>query len=128
MNTLTLSVKQKYFDEIIAGTKMQEFREIRPTNAKKYLALENRATGEVYPYSDNIPGGDIWVAPAKYDAIKFITGEYKGKRPFAIVEVKGQKIEIFTDENGNELKYEHEGEIYVDSQIIYDLGRVLERS
>lgn len=35
MNILTLSIKQKYFDEILAGTKTHENREIRPTNAKK---------------------------------------------------------------------------------------------
>ena len=36
MNILTLSIKQKYFDEILAGKKTHEYREIRPTNAKKY--------------------------------------------------------------------------------------------
>ena len=37
MNILTLSIKQKYFDEILAGKKTHEYREIRPTNAKKYI-------------------------------------------------------------------------------------------
>ena len=39
MNILTLSIKQKYFDEILAGKKTHEYREIRPTNAKKYITL-----------------------------------------------------------------------------------------
>ena len=37
MNILTLSVKQIYFDEILAGKKTHEYREIRPTNAKNLL-------------------------------------------------------------------------------------------
>ena len=35
MNILTLSIRQIYFDEILAGTKTHEYREIRATNAKK---------------------------------------------------------------------------------------------
>lgn len=30
MKVLTLSIKQKFFDEILSGKKTQEFREIRP--------------------------------------------------------------------------------------------------
>lgn len=36
-NTLYLPIKQVYFDQIIAGTKTEEFREIKDTTAKKYL-------------------------------------------------------------------------------------------
>ena len=36
MNVLTLSIKQKFFDEILAGNKTQEFREIRPNTSQKY--------------------------------------------------------------------------------------------
>ena len=41
MNILTLSIKQKYFDEILAGKKTHEYREIRPTNAKKYITYSS---------------------------------------------------------------------------------------
>ena len=34
MNILTLSIKQKYFDEILAGKKTHEYREIRPTTQR----------------------------------------------------------------------------------------------
>lgn len=37
MNVLTLSIRQKYFDEILTGKKTQEFREIRPSNSSKYI-------------------------------------------------------------------------------------------
>lgn len=68
------------------------------------------------------------VVPVEYDAIKFLTGEYKGTRPFAIVEVKGAKVEILTDEDGNEIPYEVDGVEYVMAQIIYDLGKVIDKS
>lgn len=39
MEILTLIIKQKFFDEIIAGKKTQEFREIRPTTQKNTVNL-----------------------------------------------------------------------------------------
>ena len=44
-NTLYLPIKQIYFDEILAGTKKQEYREMKPTTFTKYLASE-RIEGE----------------------------------------------------------------------------------
>ncbi len=34
MKTLNLIIKQVYFDQIINGTKTQEFREVKPTTIK----------------------------------------------------------------------------------------------
>lgn len=68
------------------------------------------------------------MVPVEYDAIKFLTGEYKGTRPFAIVEIKGAKVEILTDEDGDEIPYEVDGVEYVMAQIVYDLGKVLDKS
>lgn len=130
MKVLTLSIKQKWFDEIIAGKKTQEFREIRPVNAKKYFryVLNGKAyTEETLPSEDEEPG-EVVLVPVKYDAIKFLTGAYSGKRPWALVEVKDANIELLIDENGNEIVYEYNGNEYSAAQIVYDLGRVLERS
>ena len=96
MNILTLSIKQKYFDEILACKKTHEYREIRPTNAK-------------------------------YDAIKLLTGAYTGKRPYIIVEVKNAEAVILTDENGNDIVYEYQGEEYLAAQMDYTLGKILEK-
>lgn len=130
MKVLTLSIKQKWFDEIIAGKKTQEFREIRPVNAKKYFryVLNGKDyTEETLPSEDEEPG-EVVLTPVKYDAIKFLAGAYSGKRPWALVEVKNANIELLADENGNEIVYEYNGNEYSAAQIVYDLGRVLERS
>ena len=109
MNILTLSIKQKYFDEILAGKKTHEYREIRPTNAKKYITY--LCGGKEYPADAELPEeGEIELKPIKYDAIKLLTGAYTGKRPYIIVEVKAAEAVILTDENGNDIVYEYQGE------------------
>ena len=127
MKILTLSIKQKYFDEILSGKKTVETREIRPTNARKYIKYE--CNGKEYDADAELPEeGEIDVKPIQYDAIKLLTGEYKGKRPFAIVECTGAKVYFLTDEDGNDITYEYEGETYIASQIEFSLGKVLEKS
>lgn len=118
MEILTLSIKQKFFDEILASTKKQEFREIRPNSQSKYCELDEDG------YVKEIEGV---LQPRKYDAIKFLTGEYKGKRPFIVVEVKDAKIELFEDENHELVTYTYQGEDYIAAQVVYDLGKVLEK-
>lgn len=126
MNVLSLSIKQKYFDEILAGKKIHEYREIRPTNAKKYITY--MCGGKEYQADEELPEGrDVELKPIKYDAIKLLTGEYKGKRPYAIVEVKGAEVSILTDEDGNDIVYEYQGEEYLAAQIDYTLGKVIEK-
>ena len=71
--------------------------------------------------------GEIELNPINYDAIKFLTGEYKGKRPYMIVEVKNAEASILTDENDEDIVYEHQGEEYLAAQIDYTLGKVLEK-
>jgi len=127
MKILTLSIKQKYFDEILSGEKTVETREIRPTNAKKYIRYV--CNGKEYEADAELPEeGDIDVKPIEYDAIKLLTGEYKGKRPYIIVECTGAKVYILTDENDKDITYEYKGETYIASQIEYSLGKVLEKS
>ena len=126
MNILTLSIKQKYFDEILAGTKTHEYREIRPTNAKKYITY--LCNGKEYKADEELPEeGEIELKPIKYDAIKLLTGAYTGKRPYIIVEVKNAEAVILTDEEGNDVVYEYQGEEYLASQMDYTLGKVLEK-
>ena len=126
MKILTLSIKQKYFDEILSGEKTVETREIRPTNASKYIKYE--CDGKEYEADAELPEeGEIDVVPIKYDAIKLLTGEYKGKRPYIIVECLDAKVFFLTDQDGKDITYEYKGETYIASQIEYSLGQVLEK-
>lgn len=127
MKTLQLIIKQKFFDEIIAGTKKQEFRDIKPTTVGKYVQF---LVGEkIYAKEADIPkdvkGEDVEPQPIPYDAIQFYVG-YNKNRSSALVEVTGAMIEIFTDENGNDIVLEQKGVEYIDAQMVYDLGKVIE--
>ena len=119
MKVLTLSIKQKWFDEILAGKKTQEFREIRPSSQKKYCELDEEG------YCKEVDG--IFI-PRKYDAIKFLTGAYTGKRPWALVEVKDANIELFVDENNEFIELEEKGVPYYAAQVVYNLGKVIDKS
>lgn len=125
MKILNLIIKQKYFDEIIAGTKTQEFREIRPTTSKKYINY--LCDGIVYTDDKMLPEeGDIEVVPIEYDAIRFYVG-YNKDRDSALVEVKDALVEFFVDEDGNDIVYDYKGEEYIAAQIVYNLGKVIQK-
>ncbi|MDO4159688.1 MAG: ASCH domain-containing protein [Prevotellaceae bacterium] len=127
MKVLTLSIKQKYFDEIVAGTKTHECRDVTPLNSKKYIRYV--CDGKEYVNDADLPQeGEVDVVPVKYDAIKLLTGAYSGKRPYIIVEVIDAAIVILTDENDNCITYEYEGKEYMMAQMDYTLGKILEKS
>lgn len=131
MEILTLSIKQKYFDEILSGKKLQEYREIRPSNSSRYIRYV--LNGKEYKNPDDMPSedeepGEVTLSAVKYDAIKFLTGEYKGKRPYIIVEVLSSEIKILTDKNDQEIELEEKGVKYIAAQMVYGLGKVIEKS
>lgn len=128
MNILTLSIRKKYFDEILAGTKKTETREVRPNNFKRYCRYLHK--GVEYVDVNDIPDDneDVAIVPVKYDALKLLTGEYKGKRPYMIVEVKGADTFFLTDENGEDISYEADGQIYMMTEVDYYLGNIIEKS
>lgn len=179
MKVLNLIIKQKYFDEIINGTKTQEVREINPKTAKKLVEFDE----EDYILLDENQNS----VPIKYDAIHFFVG-YNKDRDSAHVEVESAYTEILTqtmidingnpmqfetdengvlqlfavdgdkkflkDENGEfiptddfvngmpmritdgrkgatweiPIEYEHDGDYWVKEQVVYNLGKVLEKS
>jgi len=114
---LTLSIKQEYFDQIKDGTKTFEEREIRPNNVERYCLVDDE--GFVL---ENEKGEPV---TRPYDTITFLTGAYKGTRPRIVVEVKDSNVIIMTDENGNDIVYEHQGDEYTACIIRYELGKVL---
>jgi hypothetical protein len=62
MKTLNLIIKQCFFDEIIKGTKKQEFREVKPTTIKRLVQLDK----DGYEVEDE-NGNAI---PIQYDALQ----------------------------------------------------------
>ena len=122
MKVLNLIIKQCFFDEIIKGTKKQEFREVKPTTIKKLLQLDEEGF--------EIEDADGNAQPIKYDAIQFYVG-YNKDRDNALVEVVGAHCEIFVDENNEPITYEHgrdkEGNplVWVAEQVVFDLGKIL---
>ncbi len=127
---LSLSLKRKYFDEILAGKKTHEYREVRPSSTKKYIHL--LCEGKFYEdddpsFEDVSPDSPVEVVAKKYDAIKFFTGAYSGKRPYMLVEVKDAEAIIMTDENGDDLiLVDGNGEEYLAVTVDYTLGEILE--
>lgn len=126
MKILTLIIKQKYFDAILAGRKVQEFREVRPTTIKKLLQLDD----EGYEVEDENGNSQ----PIAYDAIRFYVG-YGKDRDTALVEVKGAHAEIFVDDDDLPIMYQYgtdpktgEPLDWVAEQVVYDLGKILEHN
>ena len=115
MKILTLQIKRPYLEEILSGKKKKEYREIRPKNANKYVIQNPDAENE-----------EDWLKPVDYDAIRFFNG-YASNRPEALVEVKDAFIELLTDEEGNDIVYEEDGQEYIEAVMVYTLGKVIER-
>ena len=122
MKTLALIIKQCFFDEIIKGTKKQEFREVKPTTVKHLLQLDS----DGYEVEDENGNAQ----PVQYDALKLYVG-YAKNRASALVEVKSAYCEIITNEKGEPIIYQYgtdeKGEplVWVVEQVVYNLGKVL---
>lgn len=97
-NTLYLPIKQVYFDAIIAGTKKEEYREIKEgITANRYLikdvrtkyALDPKTTdpGKEY-FVDDYNGGNFPFLPKQYKYLYLAVG-YAKERDTALVEVTG---------------------------------------
>lgn len=123
MRVLNLIIKQKYFDSIMSGQKVQEFREVKPTTIKKLLKLDD----EGYEILDEHGNSQ----PLEYDAIRFFVG-YNKDRDSALVEVKDAYTEIFVDDKDEPIEFEvldeqtGRVEYWVAQQVVYNLGKILE--
>lgn len=128
MKVLTLTIKQQPFNEILACEKTEEFRELRPTMYCSRYVVYRGDDGKVYKMASQVPAGiDCKPEIVEYDALKLVTGEQKGTRPYLVVEVKSAQIEVITDENDEVITYEKDGMTYAMAQIVYKLGKVLEK-
>lgn len=101
-NTLYLPIKQVYFDEIIAGTKKQEFREIKEgITANRYLIKDSATKYKLNPettdpnteyFVDDYNNGNFPFLPKQYKYLNLVVG-YAKERDTAIVEVTGYSFE-----------------------------------
>ena len=126
MKELKLEIKQKPFDDILSGKKDFERREITPKNVVDYVSFV--VDGKEYEKEEDIPEGDseVMVKAKSYDRLKLVTGEYKGKRPYLIIEVKDARVEFLYDENGDFIISKKGGKEYALAYIIFELGNIAE--
>lgn len=149
-NTLYLVIKQVYFDQILAGTKSEEYREVKDTMVKKYLlmdeeglpALNDKANVDDPLVNDGVPeaynGGVFPYLPIQYQYLNLAVG-YKADRQTMTVEVKDISFRVQEGKKGPILMYddgENTPQMVTDPskanacfwEIIYHLGKVIEHS
>ena len=143
-NTLYLPIKQVYFDQIVEGTKTEEYRNITDTTYKKYLQCDadgNPFFDEAKLSADDPNAGDplIWnngvypYIPKEYKYLNLAVG-YAKERDSALVEVTGYRFMPDTLEDGKPVRLTLEGDtLKLDANgdlcnwiIAYQLGEVVE--
>ncbi len=124
-NTLYLPIKQIYFDEIIAGTKKEEYREVKEgITANRYLIKDTKTKYALNPdvtdsskeyFIDDYNNGNFPFLPKQYKYLNLVVG-YAKERDMAIVEVTGFsfKPEMIR------------AELYAFWVIAFHLGKVIE--
>ena len=145
-NTLYLPIKQIYFDEILAGTKKQEYREIKDTTFKKYLEVwtdkgdsgivfdDELISEEEFEKYGNDPfiynGGVYPYVPIEYEYLDLRVG-YAKDRESMIVEVTDISFELMKNKKGEIVRFDDEFRTCDDGgltlwQIVYHLGAIVE--
>lgn len=124
-NTLYLPIKQVYFDQIIAGTKKEEYREIKEgITANRYLIKDKitkykinteMADPNTEYYIDDYNKGNFPFLPKPYKYLNLAVG-YAKNRDTATVEVVGYSF----------LPFMIRADLYAFWQIAYELGEVVE--
>lgn len=124
-NTLYLPIKQVYFDQIIEGTKVEEFREIKEGITAnryllkgengKYVVNEEVADPNKEWYIDDYNDGNFPFVPKPYKYLSLAVG-YAKERDTAIVSVDGYRF----------IPNMIRSNLYAFWQIAYHIGKVVE--
>jgi hypothetical protein len=94
-NTLYLPIKQTFFDQIVAGTKTIEYREVKDTTARRLLLFDRDGEPMKNPtctnpnkkyYLDDYNDGNYMFLPRRYKYLALAVG-YSKDRDTALVEV-----------------------------------------
>lgn len=124
-NTLYLPIKQVYFDQIIAGTKKEEYREIKEgITANRYLLKDRNGKYVLNPdvtqpdkeyFIDDYNNGYFPFIPKPYKYLYIAVG-YSKERDTALVEVDGFRF----------IPNMIRGNLYAFWQIAFHLGKIIE--
>lgn len=124
-NTLYLPIRQVYFDQIIAGTKKEEYREIKEgITANRYLIKDIKSKYALNPevtdpnkeyYVDDYNNGNFPFLPKPYKYLYLAVG-YAKERDTALVEVDGFRF----------IPNMVRANLYAFWQIAFHIGRVVE--
>lgn len=124
-STLYLPIKQVYFDQIIAGTKKEEFREIKEgITANRYLIKDPNTKYKVNErvadpgkewFVDDYNNGDFPFLPRQYKYLYLAVG-YAKERDTALVEIDGFRF------MPNMIR----GNMYAFWVIAFHIGRIIE--
>ena len=124
-NTLYLPIKQIYFDQIIAGTKKEEYREIKEgITANRYLLKDGNGKYVLNPdvtqpdkeyFIDDYNNGNFPFVPKPYKYLYIAVG-YAKERDTALVEVDGFRF----------IPNMIRADLYAFWQIAFHLGKIIE--
>ncbi|WP_289198226.1 hypothetical protein [Bacteroides acidifaciens] len=124
-NTLYLPIKQVYFDQIVAGTKKEEYREIKEgITANRYLLKDSKGKYVLNPevteagkeyFIDDYNNGYFPFVPKSYKYLSLAVG-YAKERDTALVEVDGFHF----------IPNLIRANLYAFWQIAFHIGRVVE--
>ncbi len=116
LNLLKLQIDRSCFKSIFRGEQKVEHRFVYPHNAKRYVVQDESVdeNGELI----------LNVTPVHYDGLYLINGRRKDA-PRMTVEVVSSEFVVLTDEEGNDMTFEENGEEYYVCQVWYHLGKIL---
>lgn len=127
-NTLYLPIRQIYFDQIIAGTKKEEYREVKyGITANRYLIKDGNGNYVLNPacttddeeyYVDDYNDGQFPFLPKQYKYLHLVVG-YNKVRDEAVVEVTDISFQHDRVRGTGAKKFTY-------WLIVYHLGRVVE--
>lgn len=117
MKKLSLQIDKKCFQAILKGEQKVEHRNVYPSNAKRYVTEEDTTDENGEPITI--------VNPVHYDALTLINGRRKDA-PRLTAEVVKSEFVVLTDEDGNDMTFEENGEEYYVCQVWYTLGKILD--
>lgn len=114
---LKLQIDRPCFKAILNGEQKVEHRFVYPHNAGRYVIQEESTDGN----------GELLlnVTPLHYDALYLINGRRKDAPRLTIEVIKAEFV-VLTDEDGNDMTFEENGEEYYVCQVWYTLGKIIE--